>query len=249
MIIELDAFTRDAEDRARRVHVISVAGEGRTIAVFPAASVFAAVRRAAREAADPTHDAFLRITLGALERNVVSATVAPRAAVAVAVLLFALHHAIALCQLVSLSRADRTRNRQRPPGAGRPRAALRHRPRRRAADGRRPLAPAQRTPPPAARNAARSSALTAPRPAAGAPAAGRQAKPGPPRKFRFRNTRAPARDVPLSEPPARRPPRRSTFGTSPGRCARQGPWHEHRCKGRRAAAHSRRSPRPTVSPA
>jgi hypothetical protein len=103
MIIELNAFTRDAEDRARRVHVISVAGEGRTIAVFPAASVFAAVRRAAREAADPAHDAFLRITLGTLERNVVSATVASRAAVAVAVLLFVLHHAIALCQLVSLA--------------------------------------------------------------------------------------------------------------------------------------------------
>lgn len=102
MIIQLDILTRDTE-QGRRVHVISVAGEGRTIAVFPAASVFAAVRRAAREAADPTHDAFLRITLGALERNVVSATVAPRAAAAVAVLLFALHHAIALCQLVSLA--------------------------------------------------------------------------------------------------------------------------------------------------
>lgn len=103
MIIQLDAFTRDTEGQGRRVHVISVAGEGRTIAVFTATSVFAAVRLAAREAADPTRDAFLRVTLGGLNRNVVTATIAPRAAFAVAVLLFALHHAIALCQLVSLA--------------------------------------------------------------------------------------------------------------------------------------------------
>jgi hypothetical protein len=104
MIIELNAFVRDPEDGSRRLHVISVAGEDRA-AVFPAASVsvFAAVRLAAREAADPAHGAFLRVTLGGLERNVVSATVAPRAASAVAVLLFALHHAIALCQLASLA--------------------------------------------------------------------------------------------------------------------------------------------------